>query len=695
VPSGKAVDAVGASKGADRQVAWTDGTRVFLQRLNSDGSTQQPSIQVATVSPRTAFGDDEEILQNMSIAIGSGRTLVTAPIQIVDRGSYGGANHLWLVDADGTVQELGSSGCGYADEMSAAAAWNGTRFLVAAMCDGAESGIDVGTVSSTGALTWTDRLELPYTDHLLGSAVAVSRLGDSFAVAFSRPGPTGDLDIAVQRYTASGAALGKPITIASGTGDQFAPAIAASGSQYLVTWVQPGNGFDIGARTLSPTATLGLRKVVVNASGDQVHPAIALGTGGSWHLVWTDARSGNNDVYGGHLSSTAALSPTNGRVIAGGSGVQRAPVVAPTLSGQAFVSYIDPSGVKTLALTAATEPTGSATQASFAERMQNCEAMAAGGGQYLAVWDEGGDIRGQRLGLDGSRLGPSITISQAAGNQTCPRVAYGGSKWLVAWADTRNAATGSDIYGAVVSSAGSIAPSGGLAISKAKAAQTKPAVAFNGASFLVGWTDNRNSNPDVYAGRVLPDGTLMDGSGFPVATGAARQTLTSAVSGTTTGMLVWNGDTGRVVGKDKSFRGPEVHLANPVVVFTPLGYTAISLVSADQTHDSVTAAAVGQANGSPITTHDFGTVNDLGVGYAFDFFAAYDGANLNMIWYQTGDYTEGWFTASIDVNSPTGDHPTGTIDLVPTFLASSGPNMSMLLTHTWEHPERISAAVVN
>jgi hypothetical protein len=102
---------------------------------------------------------------------------------------------------------------------------------------------------------------------------------------------------------------------------------------------------------------------------------------------------------------------------------------------------------------------------------------------------------------------------------------------LVVWQDQRNGIAW-DIYGARVSSAGTLLDSNGIAICVTNNTQELPSVASKGADFLVAWSDGRTSSSakDIYATVVTSSGVVTDIGGFIVSTNANTQTLPAVAS---------------------------------------------------------------------------------------------------------------------------------------------------------------------
>ncbi|MBM4043330.1 MAG: hypothetical protein FJ290_32985 [Planctomycetes bacterium] len=104
--------------------------------------------------------------------------------------------------------------------------------------------------------------------------------------------------------------------------------------------------------------------------------------------------------------------------------------------------------------------------------------------------------------------------------QATPAVAFGKKVYLIAWSDGSRmlGKETADIYCARVEPAtGKALDPKGIVMCKAENLQSRPAIAFDGTSFLIAWEDLRNgTDHDIYAARVTEDGKVLDPDGFPV-----------------------------------------------------------------------------------------------------------------------------------------------------------------------------------
>jgi hypothetical protein len=177
-----------------------------------------------------------------------------------------------------------------------------------------------------------------------------------------------------------------------------------------------------------------------------------------------------------------------------------------------------------------------------AENNQLHPAAASDGTNSLVVWSDGRseptDIYGARLAPDGAVLDPAgIVISSAANGQTSPAVASDGAGYLVAWADQRG--DSSDIYVSRVNSEGLVLDPAGIPVSLAAGLQREPAATFDGTNYLVVWTDERGGGADIYGARVTPGGVVVDTSGIPLIAAPEYQTTPAVAYDGTNVLLVW------------------------------------------------------------------------------------------------------------------------------------------------------------
>jgi hypothetical protein len=153
---------------------------------------------------------------------------------------------------------------------------------------------------------------------------------------------------------------------------------------------------------------------------------------------------------------------------------------------------------------------------------------------YQAVGSGNGEVYGARVTEDGSVLDPSgIPIATGPHYQRASAVAFDGANFMVAWTDGTDPG---DIYCARVSPNGTVLDPSGIPVSTAPGDQQAPAITFDGTNFLIVWQDERNGDADVYGARVTPGGSSarsrrdpdLHEAGSAAATAAARPAARSA-----------------------------------------------------------------------------------------------------------------------------------------------------------------------
>jgi hypothetical protein len=179
-----------------------------------------------------------------------------------------------------------------------------------------------------------------------------------------------------------------------------------------------------------------------------------------------------------------------------------------------------------------------------APSFQQFPALDYDGTNYLIVWQDyrsgEPDIYGARVTPTGTVLdGAGIAISTAPGGQIQPSLAFDGTNYLVTWSDARTGPA--NVYGARVSTAGTVLDPVGIAISTGPLARSSPAVAFDGTNYLVVWEDRRANGltSDVYGSRVSSAGAVLDPAGIPISTAADDQTQPEVAFDGTNYLVAW------------------------------------------------------------------------------------------------------------------------------------------------------------
>lgn len=294
--------------------------------------------------------------------------------------------------------------------------------------------------------------------------------------------------------------------------------------------------------------------VPLPALGPDILPAVAFG-GGVYLVAWMHYGNTSYDILAARVrGSDGALLDPGSITLSVASGDQYYPAVAS--SGSEFlVAWTGGPGLVSARVRASDGQVLDATPKTLAASpaAAGSPSMTFDGANYFVVWNDtrnastGSDIYGARVrASDGVALdGSGIPICVLAGNQSNPSVAFDGARYLVVWEDNRNASTGYDIYGARVrASDRAVLDTGGLPISTATRTQGAPVVVFDGTQFLVAWDDARNhvefSTYDVYGARVRgTDGAVLDASGIAIATGAGSQGATDVASNGNGALVVW------------------------------------------------------------------------------------------------------------------------------------------------------------
>ena len=567
-PTGEIIDkkAIAISKAAGAQidpaVAW-NGRQYLVVWM--DRREQLPHIYCARVQP------DGEVLDKQGILL-SGTNGVQAYPDVASDGSS------WLVvwqqqltssfdiygikvNSDGTTSRIYGLATGLGDEDYPSIAWNGSVYLLVWRDNRNQSttGTDI-----YGCRVGKNGIGLPGTviisNDATGTAGAagnqlapqVCAFGSTFMVAW-QDYREGTPRIYASRVSATPSVLDKGgIRIPDSAVGQEYPSIAYNGSKILITWRE--------------TAYLRIRGCRLNTSGGVLDPngrsisqgtanqsgTAVCGTEGSFIVGWATLNPGLSDVMVTPVSDGGVASNPAGIVASLALNDQREYAVADNGSEYVVVwSQVQSGGSHILGARISHSGellTPNPINLTLAySGTQSQPAISWNGSHYLLVWtaDSGNelDIKGCRLRPDLSPIDSSpITICAAVEDQSTPHVASCGNSSLVVWEDSRNAVSPyyyTDLYGALVSSTGSVQPLS-AAVSLGAANQRKPRVASSGSGYLVAWEDYRNGYPQVYCTRITTAGQVLDTTGIAMPPTSYCQTGPDVCFGGGNYLVVWS-----------------------------------------------------------------------------------------------------------------------------------------------------------
>ena len=317
------------------------------------------------------------------------------------------------------------------------------------------------------------------------------------------------------RVSAAGVVLDpQGIPIGTATVTEAAPAIGYGGGQFLVAWQQ--------TQAVSSTAKIYVSRVgtdgkvldpagvavSTNTGNDELTPAIGY-DGTNFLVVWGVGMSSGGRIAGARISAAGKLLDT-------------------------------PSSI-----------TVTSSSSSFSQA-QGDPAIIFDGTNYLVAWQDdrasSWDIYATRVTPAGAVLdGTGFVVANTDDGENAPKMAFDGTNTLVTWSDWPSGGSReSSIYGRRVSPAGTIVDTTALALSTATGEQSGQTVSFDGTGYLVAWADYRvGTTPDIYGTRVTTDGTVLDPTGKPLATGPAEQFAPNLIAGGGQTLFTWSDSTVR------------------------------------------------------------------------------------------------------------------------------------------------------
>ena len=380
----------------------------------------------------------------------------------------------------------------------------------------------------------------------------------------TRDSATRGIDLYAQRLNSRGIGqwTANGIVISRSTGNQTAQNAVPDGrGGYIVVWQDTRNGnSDIYAQHIGSDSTklwTGNGTPICTEAHEQTLPVIAPDNLGGAFIVWQDYRNGNADLYAQHINSGGTLLwATDGVPVVTAANDQILPSLISDGNSGAIVAWQDLRNgldfdiyAQDIQSSGTPAWTANGVPVAVAANHQRNPVLTSDGsnGAFICWEDYRNDIPNvyiQRINSSGSvqLTANGIPLSASAYSETQPRIIADGLGGAIAvWTDLRDG--DADIFAQRVNSSG--APQwavGGLAICSATGVQKNPVIvtdAYNGV--IVAWEDYRSGGADVYAQRVLSNGSFLWAiNGVGIATDPSAQTVPAIVdNGAHGAILSW------------------------------------------------------------------------------------------------------------------------------------------------------------
>lgn len=499
----------------DQRDANTVGQQVFAARVSPEGQVLDPAgINLGPGSQPVAASDGTNTL----VAWNRNNTLEAR------RVSRSGE----LLDSMPLRLGLAPGNPGYTNGLS----FDGTNYLAVWSASDATGDSILGVrVSPAGQVLGAAFIIARTTGRRFSPVAAFD--GTNHLVLWEDSRVTGNFtDLYAARVSPAGTVLDPSgIAVTPRGGGQERARLVFAGTHFLVVWMEVGD----------------IRGARISAAGQVLdHPGWLLSTASYWQqspvaafdgtnhlLVWAEERHSSSppqfDLYGARVSAAGQVLDPAGFVISAAARDQWAPAVTfdgtnylvvwedqrtASVRSEIYAARVSRSGV-------VLDPAGLRIRSGFPGYYYS-PAVASDGTSSLIVWADGNsnsDIRGVRLSAAGQVLDSTpLTISSGFDRQQTPAVVFDGTNYFVVWRDFR--LPGAGIYGARVSRTGAVLedPYDGLLLHGDAGNYFRPAVATDGAGYLVAWLHHTHG---IQGTRVSLEGTVL-GTPITFAPGVTR-----------------------------------------------------------------------------------------------------------------------------------------------------------------------------
>jgi hypothetical protein len=378
----------------------------------------------------------------------------------------------------------------------------------------------------------------------------------------ARDSATNGIDLYAQHVNSRGIIqwTANGVIISKSSGNQISPAIVGDGrGGAIIVWQDGRNGnSDIYAQHISADSsklwTLNGTPVCTEIH-EQTNPVIVSDNLGGGIIVWQDYRSGNADLYAQHIDAGGGMTwASNGISVVTALNDQIQPAIVGDNNNGAIVAWQDLRNatdfdiyIQRITSTGTLLWGTNGLAISTAANHQRYPAVASdgAGGAFLAWEDyqnENAEIYLQHVHSDqtmGFALN-GIEVYSSVYDQTQPKIVSDGAGGaIVSWIDMR--AGDKDVFAQRVSSGDAFLwTSDGIPACSAIGNQQNLDIVTDGSNgAIVTWEDYRNGLPDIFAQRILSNGSILwqiDGVG--ISTDSTAQSMPVIVDNGVHGAII-------------------------------------------------------------------------------------------------------------------------------------------------------------
>lgn len=464
----------------------TGNADVFAARVAADGTVLDPDgIEIA--------GGDR-VQGEPAVSFGGTSWLVTWSEEVTP----GNRNVFALrVAADGSLPDGApiAVAATSSDEHDPAVSWDGSRYLLVWVDDAGPTARRIAgtTLQSNGTVN--------------GAAAFVSQA-------------TSDTDPAIA--VSGGVGLLAFTSLRDGNGNVYSIRLQGASSGTLLTRLSPA---DIN--------------LTAGNTAKQERPAVA-SSGSGWLVAWEDARnqgSAGLDVFGTRVNAGGAAQDAAGLELAGETGDDTAPSLF--FEGPGWLLTWSQVGIAQYLRRIAANGTVSPERLEVSTTVGLAGVGTIGGptASPLVAWSEattGGDqdVLAREYFAEGDPdFGDPFALTMQTPNQTQPSLAFGSSRWLAAWVDDRFGPTQGQIRIGLTSGdefetlvPGTIQ----FAAGRPGLDQANPVTLFDGTNFQIFWSEERGGHRRIVGATYAPSGAFVDS--FTVSSGAWDETEPTAAA---------------------------------------------------------------------------------------------------------------------------------------------------------------------